>query len=358
MKDSTIWEDLQSKGISRRDFLKICTYIAAMLGLEYSSVGKVVKALEGKKKLPVIWLHFQECTGCTESFIKASHPEATEIILDLISLEYHETLQAAAGKQAEEAFEKAVEKHYGNYVLVVEGSVPRKDEGVYCMIAGKPATERIKKAAAGAKAVITYGNCACFGGLPGASPNPTGAEPISYYVKDKPVVKVSGCPPIPNVMAGVVAHYLVFGRLPQLDAFGRPLAFYKKTVHDTCYRRPFFNAGLFVQSFDDEHATEGYCLYKMGCRGPATHNACSIIKWNEGISYPIQSGHGCIGCSEPGFWDRDGFYNRLSQVKLPGINATADEVGMVATGVTAAALLGHAIATNIAKRKELKEEEE
>ena len=92
----------------------------------------------------------------------------------------------------------------------------------------------------------------------------------------------------------------------------RPTAFYGQSIHDRCYRRPFYERGQFAESFDDEGAKKGWCLYKVGCKGPTTYNACATIKWNNGTSFPIESGHGCIGCSEPRFWDAGGFYEPLA----------------------------------------------
>jgi hydrogenase small subunit len=71
-----------------------------------------------------------------------------------------------------------------------------------------------------------------------------------------------------------------------------------------------------VEAWDDEGARKGWCLYKMGCRGPVTFNSCSTTKWNGGVSFPIGSGHGCLGCSERGFWDDDPFYKRLPLARL------------------------------------------
>jgi hydrogenase small subunit len=152
-------------------------------------------------------------------------------------------------------------------------------------------------------------------------------------------------------MTGVVTHILVYGRMPELDSQGRPKEFYGRRVHDTCYRRPYYDAGLFVESWDDEGARKGYCLYKMGCRGPVTYNACSVTRWNEGTSYPIQSGHGCIGCSENDFWDNGPFYRHLASFPGFGIESTADKIGVVAGAATVAGIGAHAIATNIRKRK-------
>ncbi|WEK37972.1 MAG: hydrogenase small subunit [Candidatus Pseudobacter hemicellulosilyticus] len=350
-KPLTYYEEMRGKGYSRRDFLQFVTMMAAFMGLEKSLVGQVATALETKSRIPVIWLHFQECTCCSESFIRSSHPIVADILLDQISLDYTETLMAASGFQAEEAMQQTMTKYKGEYILCVEGSVPTAANGVYCMIGGKTSQQILEEASANAKAVIAWGSCACNGCVQAAKPNPTSATPIHKLIKDKPVIKVPGCPPIGEVMAGVIVHLVTFGRIPQLDALGRPKAFYSKRVHDTCYRRPFFDAGLYVESFDDENAKKGYCLYKVGCKGPVTYNACGVTKWNGGTSFPIQSGHGCIGCSEENYWDNGRLYERASAFAGFGIEANADLVGKLALGATAAGLAGHAVMTNIRKNK-------
>jgi len=356
-KKPSVYEECSGKGISRRDFLKFCTTMAAMLGLEASGVAQVVRALETKARLPIIWLHLQECTCCSESFIRTSHPILADLLFDQISLDYTETLMAAAGEQAEKSMHDTMQKFKGEYILMIEGSIPTKDEA-YCCVGGRSARQIVEEAAEGAKAVIAWGNCASSGCVQAANPNPTGARPAHRIVKGKTVVNVQGCPPIAEVMAGVVVHLLTFGTIPQLDSLGRPKAFYSRRVHDTCYRRANFDAGLFVESFDDENARKGYCLYKMGCKGPNTYNACGVIKWNEGVSFPIQSGHPCIGCSEEDFWDKDPLYKRLPSVAGFGIEATADEIGLVLGAATVAGATAHAIATNIRKKKLIENEEE
>jgi hydrogenase small subunit len=350
-KRKTYYEELQDKGYSRRDFMKFCTMMAAYMGLQSSGVAQVAEALKTKPRLPVIWLHFQECTCCSESFIRSSHPIVADIILDKISLDYTETLMAAAGHQAEEAMHKTMKEHYGEYILCVEGSVPTGADGVYCMIGGKSSLDILQEAAAGAKAIICWGSCASNGCVQSAKPNPTKATPIHKLIRNKPIIKVPGCPPIGEVMAGTIVHILTFGTLPALDGIGRPKAFYSKRVHDSCYRRPYYDAGLYVESFDDENAKRGYCLYKVGCKGPSTYNACGVMRWNAGVSFPIQSGHGCFGCSEESFWDNGPIYQRLPNIAGFGIEATADTVGKVALGVTAAGIAAHAVVTNLRKGK-------
>jgi len=354
-KPRTLLDQMLAQGYSRRDFLRFCSYIAAATGIHASGLHKVVKALETKTRPPVVWFHFQECTCCSESFIRSNHPVIADIVLDKISLDYSETLQAAAGHQAEEALHQTMEKYKGQYIMTVEGSVPTKDGGIYCTIGGRSALQIVKEAAEGAKAIIAWGSCASNGCIQSARPNPTGATPIHKVLSGKKVIRVPGCPPIAEVMAGVIVHILVFDRLPQLDGLNRPYAFYSKRVHDTCYRRPFYDAGLFVNSFDDSNAKRGYCLYKVGCRGPVTYNSCGIIRWNNGTSYPIQSGHPCIGCSEDNFWDRGPFYQHLASFPGFGIETTADKIGTVLGIGTVAGITAHAISTNIRKRKLIKE---
>ena len=347
----TYLEEFKRKGYSRKEFLKFCTLMAGYLGLETSAIGQVVNAMTTKPRLPVIWLHFQECTCCSESFIRSSHPIVADVLLDQISLDYTETLMAASGFQAEEAMMNTMKKYKGEYILCVEGSVPTAADGVYCMIGGKTSMQILEEAAAGAKAVIAWGSCASNGCVQAAKPNPTSATPIHKLVKGKPIIKVPGCPPIGEVMAGVIVHVVTFGRLPELDGLGRPKAFYSKRVHDSCYRRPYYDAGLYVESFDDDNAKKGYCLYKVGCKGPSTYNACAVTKWNNGTSFPIQSGHGCFGCSEENYWDNGRIYERASAFPGFGIEATADKVGKIALGVTGAALAAHAVMTNVRKKK-------
>ena len=354
--ERTIWDEMRARGVSRRDFVKFCTWMSACLGLEASGVAQVVRALETKRRLPIVWLHFQECTCCSESFIRSSHPLVADILLDKVSLDYTETLQAAAGFQAEQCLRDTIRNNPGGYLLMVEGSVPMADGGVYCCIGGRSALEIVREAAAGAKAVVAWGNCACAGCVQAAKPNPTTATPIHQVVAGKPIINVQGCPPIAEVMAGVVVHLLAFDRIPQLDALGRPKAFYSRRVHDTCYRRPYYDAGLFVESFDDENARRGFCLYKMGCRGPTTYNSCGVMRWNNGVSYPIQSGHGCIGCSAAGFWDNGPFYQRLAGFPGFGIETTADQIGLTVGAATVAGAAAHAVLTNVRKHHDIGEQ--
>lgn len=308
----TLGESLQRRGVSRRGLLKYASYLGALMALPASATQAFAEGLASARRQSVIWLSFQECTGCTESVTRPFSPTFESLIFDLVSLDYHETLQAASGEAAEQARLKAMADNKGKYVVVVEGAIPAKDGGVYSTIAGQTNLDMLKDTAKDALAVVAVGSCASFGGIPRANPNPTGAGPASQFVTDKPVINIPGCPPIAEAMAGTIAYMIAFGKLPDLDQLGRPKAFYGETIHDRCYRRPFYERGEFADSFDDEGARRGYCLFKVGCKGPVTYNSCATLKWNGGVSFPIQSGHGCLGCSEPDFWDQGGFYRPLS----------------------------------------------
>ncbi|MGD8235542.1 MAG: hydrogenase small subunit [Chromatiales bacterium] len=335
--DKSLIEILKSRGVSRRGFLKFCTTTASMMALPPSMVPAIASALEKARRPSVIWLSFQECTGCTESLTRSHTPTVEGLIFDAISLDYHHTLQAASGDAAEHAREEAMKENYGNYLLVVDGSIPLDNPG-YSTIAGISNLDMLKETAKGAAAIVSVGSCAAFGGLPQAKPNPTGAASVSDIIKDKPIINVPGCPPIPVVITGVFLHYLTLGTIPELDALGRPKAFFGQNIHDRCYRRPFYERGQFAETFDDEGAKAGWCLYKLGCKGPVTYNACATMKWNQGTSFPIESGHGCLGCSEPSFWDMGGFYTALSEPILDvhraaGIAAAVGAGAGLAVGV-------------------------
>lgn len=342
----TLGEKLAQSGVSRRALLKFSSYVATLMALPSSYSLAMAENLTKARRQSVIWLSFQECTGCTESITRSFSPSLEDLIFDFISLDYSEALMSVSGHAAEEARKKAMEENKGKYVLVVEGAIPLKNDGNYSHSGGDSNLNVLKECAKDAFAIISVGSCSSFGGIPAADPNPTGAVGVSDIIKDKPIINVPGCPPIPEVMTGTIAYILSMGKIPELDHLKRPKAFYGETIHDRCYRRPFYEKGLFAKTFDDEGARRGYCLFEVGCKGPITYNACATIKWNGGISFPIQSGHGCLGCSEPGFWDKGSFYEALSTHK--------GDVGMKAAGAAAVGVVGGIASATILRAKKAK----
>ncbi len=302
--ENTIQSHLEAAGVSRRDFLRLCSVIiaAAPAGMALTKAGSVaeVAAKIGKARRPsVIWLHFQDCTGCTETLLRTSAPDAASLILDIISLDYHETLMAASGAQAEAALQQAIKDNAGKYVLVVEGSIPTRDDGVYMQLGGLPAVQVVKEAASRAAAVIAIGSCASWGGVGSADPNPTGAMGVDSVISGKPIVNLPGCPPNPYTLIATVLEYVTMNRLPELDDLHRPIFAYERVIHENCPRRAHFDAGRYARASGDEGHRQGWCLYKLGCKGPVTHASCSTRHFNEtpGV-WPIGIGAPCLGCTE------------------------------------------------------------
>lgn len=313
--EPTIGELLDRNGVSRRAFVKYCTAMASLLAMPPLAGRAMAQQLRAARRPSVIYLSFQECTGCLESLTRSFSPTLEGLLFDVISLDYDDTLMAAAGRQAEEARDRAMKENFGKYIVVVDGSVPTSDDGVYSCAAGRSALDILTDAARGAAVIVCVGTCSSFGGIPLADPNPTGARAVSEIIRDKPIVNVSGCPPIPELITGTLLQFVTTGEVPDLDAHGRPTVFFGNTIHDRCYRRPFYDQGKFAKTFDDEGARNGWCLYELGCKGPTTYNACATIKWNGGVSFPIESGHPCIGCAEPSFWDRGSFYSPIASAR-------------------------------------------
>jgi hydrogenase small subunit len=289
-------------GLDRRNFLKLCTGIAATLGLSPSLGVRMANAATAPTRPPVIWLSAQECTGCTESLLRAYHPTIETLILDMISLDYHEALCAGCGNQAEDFKDQSIKKNWGKFILVVDGSIPTKDDGIYCMVAGKTMLQTVRETAPGAAAVIAIGSCASWGGIPSSDPNPTMARPISEILPDTTIINIPGCPPNPYNFLSTVLYFLTFNRPPELDGKNRPKFAYGRLIHENCERRPHFDAGRFALEFGDAGHRQGWCLYKLGCKGPETYANCPAIGFGdvgEG-SWPVATGAPCFGCTEKG----------------------------------------------------------
>lgn len=356
---SSIKEMLQRNGISRRDFLKWASTMTAAMALPASFAPLTAKAAEVADRLPLVWLHMAECTGCSESLLRSDGPSIDSLIFDYVSLEYHETIMAASGWQAEQNLESALERHKGNYILLVEGGIPSGGTENCLTIGalGHTGAHNCKVAAANAKAIFAIGSCSSFGGIQAAAPNPTQARPL-HKIINQPVINVPGCPPSEKNIVGTLLHFILFGTLPPTDAYRRPLWAYGQRIHDLCERRGRFDAGEFVQKFGDAGAEAGYCLYKVGCKGPYTFNNCSKLRFNSHTSWPIQAGHGCIGCSEPNFWDNMGpFEEPVANHRFrPPLGATgmdnmADKVGITVLSAAVIGIAAHAVLSTIIKDK-------
>jgi hydrogenase small subunit len=344
-------ESLRKKGVSRRDFMKFCSAMAAVLALPASFIPRIAEAVAGSKPY-LVWLEFQDCAGDSEALLRATKPTVGQIVLDILSVDYHETIMAPSGFQAEKSLQDVVKNHKGKYFAVVEGAIPAGNGGVYCCIGGRSALDIAQEVCGNALATIAVGNCATFGGIPRALPNPTGAISVKEAVPGASVINIPGCPLNVENLTACIVHYLTFGSLPNTDKLGRPLFAFGKRIHDNCERRSHFDAGQFVRQWGDEGHRQGWCLYEMGCKGPETFHNCPTVKYNDGTSWPVQGGHGCVGCSEPFFLDTmTPFYKRLPNVPGFGVESTADKIGAGLAAATAAGVLIHGIGRAVSPKK-------
>lgn len=360
----TIEQRMTQCGVSRRSFLVFCTslMIAAPYGLaitDKKTPEEVAAGLSKVQRPPVIWLHFQDCTGCTESMLQTSHPGFGDLILNVISLEYHETLMAGSGLQARQVLDEAVKRYEGKFILVVEGSIPTGQQGIYMKTGGRTAMEVLADVGGKAAAIIAIGSCASWGGIPSADPDPTGAVGVADLMPEKSIINIPGCPPNPYTMLGVVLQYAADGTLPETDEQRRPKFAFDRDIHEHCPRRAHFDAGNFVKQYGDDGHREGWCLYEMGCKGPDTHAGCSTRHFNEIPDvWPIGIGAPCIGCTEKSIAFRVPMFEvvQLHTIAAPPtsfapISTTYGKISPLATGLVGISVGAAAGAGYVASRK-------
>jgi hydrogenase small subunit len=357
--------------MDRRTFMKALGAMGAATFMNSYGV-QMVHALEfAETKL--IWLHGSECTGCSESVLNAGNPDFVQALQKLnVNLAFHETLCAQQGiwndnklvNTSELNSEILLEELYkeGNYILVVEGSIPNGPDGSgrYLVIGNKPFKDTIAEAAKNATAIVAVGACACWGGITNADSDV--AKDTDYmgvdFTKDKkggilkelginkPVINIPGCPAHPDwVLLTVGAIILGKIKLPDdlnenvFDQYTRPKVFFPPdhVVHDNCPRRGYYDRG----ELDTEVGGPG-CLYKLGCKAPYAHADCGIRRWNGSVSLCPQAGGPCIACVEPGFPDTSRpLYVEREDVGIAGTNI--DTVAKVAIGAAAVAAGVHAV---------------
>jgi len=332
--------------MSRRSFLKFSAAMTTVLALPVTYAPRVARAVEAAPHLPLVWLRGQACSGNGEAFLQATSPSVSELILEVLSVDYHEALMAPSGDAATQSRSVTMALHPGGYVAVVEGAVPTDDDGVACMVGGRPFRDVAREVCEGAAFTIAVGSCAFDGGLPAAAGGSTGAAGAGAVAPGGRLVSLPGCPLNVDNLTATIVHYLATGELPPTDRLGRPLFAYGALVHNQCERRAQFEFGQFVQAWGDEGAQKGWCLYRMGCKGPETYANCPTAKYADDASWPVRAGHGCVGCTMPGFWDSmSPFYRRLPSPLPFAREVTTDQVGQVVLGGVGAVVGVHAVAT-------------
>lgn len=303
--------------ITDREMNRWVSMVTADMQLHPEFEELVKKGVRTLNKVPVIWLELADCSGNSEAFIKTADPSISDLIFDYISLDYHELLMSSAGDQSETVLEHIISHQKGEYILIVEGAIPLGMEGKFLRIGpqGQTGLELLKKCAEDAALIISVGACAFDGGVVAAAPNPTGAVGVSEALGREDVINLPGCPVNPINIVGTLLYYLMFEELPALDAYNRPLWAYEGRIHDNCERRGHYELGEFVKEWGDEGAKKGWCLFEMGCKGPYANANCPTMKFNQGTSWPVQGGHGCMGCVETKFFDRLATERKMEEEK-------------------------------------------
>jgi len=275
------------------------------------------------RELPVVWLQTATCSGCSVSVLNAVSPRISDLLLEEvlpghhINLRFQATVMAGSGEPVLEVLAEAKRERKGGYVLIVEGSVPTKEDGAFGTLGEVPMCEHVTSLAEAAMAVLALGTCASYGGIFAAAPNPGGCLGVPRFLADQgigtPIVSIPGCPPHPDWFVGTVATVLLGGLgALDLDEVGRPKRFFGRLIHENCPRRACFDEGKFAKHLSDEG-----CLYEMGCKGTITHADCPLRRWNNGVNWVIGSGAPCNGCTEPGFPDLiSPFYERIPEEPL------------------------------------------
>jgi hydrogenase small subunit len=298
--------------INRRNFLRLAA--ASSFGISQPWLLKIFLPAKNQRP-PVIWFQAQTCSGCLISLANSRAPLFAEIITEIISLQFVPTIMSSSSNHALHILEKAHNEQRGEFILLVEGSIPTNIQSASLIgeKEGKPITalDWIKKLAPAAKAVLSVGTCSAFGGIPAAQPNATGAQPLSSIIGSDNLINLPGCPPHPDWISGTIAYLLHYGK-PSLDHCKRPKSFYGRTVHDLCPRRGYFEIGAFATDYGEEG-----CFYQLGCKGPISGCDIPLRGWNSGVNSCIKSGGICIGCTEPGFPDHngDGLFSATSETQ-------------------------------------------
>lgn len=346
----------------RRDFLKIVSGAGAAI-LSSSFLTKIAHAVESQgKNFPVIWIQGQNDAGCSESILNTFSPTVVDVVTDIISLRFHQTVMASQGHQCIQILQDAL-KSDEKFILVIEGAIPTKDNGLYCTIGedenGKPITmlKWVKELGQKAMYVVALGTCATWGGIPASEPNPTGAKPVSEVLGTDKLINLPGCPARPHHLVGTIAHLKLFG-IPTLDSKRRPMMFFSRLIHDNCEMRPFFERGDFAKNFGEKK-----CMYLLGCKGPITYNDCPNYQWNTGVNWPIRGGSPCVGCAAESFVGSKGnaIYARLPEAKVPGIpglKVKADKFGIAVGAATIGGIIAHSVGRIVTAGKKKNKETE
>jgi len=334
--------------LRRRDFLKLVVKGAIMGNFCQLITPPLAEAVAAGeiKKLPVVMIEAGSCTGDSISLDNIWTPTFSDILSNIADWRYDCSMNQVQGMDAYQILQDTYAKIPNDYVLIVQGSMVRRDSGHYNHVAydkGQLITglELVRRIGLKAKYVVAIGSCAAFGGPVSGYPNPSLSTGVQNILPERRVINVSGCPAHPDWIMGTLLHLALYGE-PELEKFGRPKLFYGETVHNRCPRRRDYDQGIFATDIGQKE-----CLFRVGCKGPVTYADCPIRRWNDRLNWPIGCNTPCIGCTEPGFPDlMEPFTSHLPDIPFPGgVKVATDSIGLGVLGLTSAAIAGHAVSS-------------
>jgi hydrogenase small subunit len=286
---------------SRREALKKLYQVVVAVGASSFLSFEDLLAYEQPqyKKPNIIWLHASSCSGCSTSFLNIDDVPLTDILTKFTNILFHPDISSATGHTVTDILNQTAQKLHGDYILVLEGSIPVGLPHA-CLMGDKPMMEWVDMLSRNATAVVSAGTCASFGGITKMEGMMSGAisldEFLVKYGIDKPIVNLPNCPMKPEHLVYTILHYSRLNSLPELDSQHRPIKFYGKTIHERCIYYADFQEKTYARYIGDSG-----CLFKLGCQGPVTKNDCLIHGHNGNTNVCIRAGHPCIGCSSEHF---------------------------------------------------------
>ena len=225
------------------------------------------------------------------------------------------------------------------------GPIPLKDNGIYCMVAGEPIVDHIRKAAEGAAAIIAIGSWLLRGAvLPQLELTQLAQSACKKFYPGKNRYQYSGCPPNTHNFLATVAHIITLRQTAKkLDDNNRPTFAYGRLIHEHCERRPHFDAGRLRKSSVMKATAKAGACTTSAVKGQETYGNCSTLQFCDvGGVWPVAIGHPCYGCNEEGIGFHKGIHqlanveNQTPRSQKPDVNAK--EGGNVSAG--AIGLLG------------------
>lgn len=301
--------------INRRDFLKHCIGISAFV---FGSEAFGPQIAEGFMKISsadrpkLVFIQGQSCTGCTTSVAYGNETDFIDFITKMVRLQVHPNLSFSQGEGYLDLLNETAEK--GDYVLVLEGSIPAKMKKA-CFLGDSPLYDVLHKYIEKATAVVASGSCSCFGGIPASGGNETGAIDVEEYMRrhslTKPLIKIPGCPVHPDRLMGTVAYIVGTGNLPKMDN-GIPVQYFGDLIHNNCPRFQYFSQDIYLTDYENEKHS---CLLKKGCRGTITKSDCSLRRWNGGVNICVESNAPCVGCINEKWPFKQNIYVEAKDVK-------------------------------------------